>query len=147
MKLGETKTLFHPGFEDNHSDTFEVSVGGQTTLVAMGLMPGEKVEVELVLVPAIQPNVCACVPYAAELPSVAATAPLNCCDGRVTLDSCRSFVVLNAPQGVRMRAIATTGDNTSLWVWAIGTATPMPSEYMQGCGDCNCETPEGETTD
>lgn len=134
MQLGETFALFYPGFEEAESDTFSVPTGGQVTITALGLLSGEDVTFEIVLVPAVQPSLTSCVPYAAELPSVAAAGPLHYCGERVKLTHGRNYVVIDAPQAVLLRAVANTQDNSSLWVWGTSTKTASPSEYMRGCG-------------
>lgn len=134
--MSKPQSLFFPGYHLPESETFEIPVGGQVTVAALGLQPGDEVTFELVFTPAIQPDLCACPPGIVELPSVAAATPLVCCGQTVTLSPDQPFVVLDTPQGMRVRGVLDSQDPSNIWVWAINTKTPNVTDRLRGCNDC-----------
>lgn len=136
MTVSKPKSLFYPTYHLPESETFEIPVGGQVTVVAMGLNPGDQVTFELVFTPAIQPDLCACPPGIVDLPSVAAATPLICCGQVVTLTDSNPFVVMDSPQGMRVRGVLNASDPDNVWVWAINTNTPDVTDRLRGCSDC-----------
>lgn len=136
MKMSKSKALFYPGYDLPESDTFYLPVGGQVTVVAMGLMPGDEVSFEMIFAPAIQPDLCACPPGIVELPSVAASAPMMCCGEPIKLTADNPFVVMDAPQGVRVRGVMQAALQSGIWVWAFETDTKNVTDRLRGC-PCN----------
>lgn len=134
--MSKPKALFYPGYYLPESDTFEIPVGGQVTVVGLGLQPGDAVTFELVFTPAIQPDLCACPPGVVEMPSVAAATPLKCCGKTVTLTSDQPNIIIDTPQGMRARAVIDAPDPSNIWVWAINTQTPNVTERLRGCNNC-----------
>lgn len=134
--MSKPKTLFFPGYVLPESETFEIPVGGQVTVVGLGLQLGDTVTFELVFTPAIQPDLCSCPPGIVEMPSVAAAAPLVCCGTVVTVTAEQPFVVIDSPQGMRARGVLNATDPSSVWVWAINTKTPDVTDRLRGCHDC-----------
>lgn len=140
--MSKPKSLFYPGYHLPESDTFEIPVGGQVTVVGLGLQHGDEVTFELVFTPAIQPDLCACPPGIVELPSVAASTPLVCCGQTVTLTVDQPFVVLDTPQGMRVRGVIDSVDPSNIWVWAINTKTPHVTDTLRGCVQCEGDSYE-----
>lgn len=145
MNLGDKKPLFSPGDLTTHSDTFYLPVGGQISVVALGLEDDDTVTFEIVLVPAEEPDLCPCSPGVPPSPKVAATATLTCCDDPVTLTSDRPVAIIDAPQNARFRAILSAANRDDIWVWASATETKNVTSSMRGC---SCPmTCEGITAD
>lgn len=138
--VSKPKALFYPTYHLPESDTFEIPLDGQVTVTALGLYPGDKVTFELVFTPAVQPDMCACPPGQVELPSVAAATPLMCCGTPVTLTLDQPYAIIDAPQGMRVRAVLDAGSPDSIWVWAQNTGTPNVNDRMRGC--CSAEQRE-----
>lgn len=135
MKPGERKLLFGPDNHGPYSDTFYLPVGGQITVTAMGLSGNDEVTFEIVLVPALDEDICPCPPFKHSIPTIAATAPLLCCDDPVRLHEGRPTVVIDAPQNSRFRARLTAASPSDVWVFAAGTETKHVTKDMRGC---NC---------
>lgn len=130
--MTKPKSLFYPGYYLPESDTFEIPLDGQVTVSALGLQPGDVISFELVFTPAIQPDFCASPPCTVDLPSVAAATPLIVRGTKVTLTAGNPFVVMDAPQGMRVRAVMEEGDQSQIWVWATKTQTPNVTDNLRG---------------
>lgn len=120
------------------SPTFAIPKGGQVTVYAMGLEADQRVEFELVLSTDLPKGECECPPLKVIPLGVAATAPLMCCNGRITLTAARPYVVLDAPQLIPLRARVLEGKGgvpilQGQKVWLNDTNTPNPTDYMRGC--------------
>lgn len=134
MSNKSSKTLlFWPGSLLTKSDPFHIPVGGQKTVVALGLGAGETVTFEIVITPAIEPDICMCPPGDVELPSVASSAPLTCCGQTVTLNSSNPFVIIDAPQAAQVRAVFNGATDNDLWVWVANTETSDVTDKLRGC--------------
>lgn len=129
--------LFKPSLNVRESETFTLSRGKQITVVALGLGQNDKITFEIILTPAIAPDLCSCPPYKVELPSVGASAPLIKCGVKPTLDINNSFVVIDAPQNFGLRAVLETDDASGIYVWAFDTNTANVTDLLRGytCGD------------
>lgn len=131
------RELFSPSKNVRESQTFSVSNGRQITVAAIGLAGTDKITFEIILTPALVADKCACPPYKVELPSVGASAPLIKCGVKPTLDANNSFVVLDAPQNVSIRAVLETDDASGVYAWAIDTNTATVTDLLRGyiCGE------------
>lgn len=127
--------LFWPGHVAPESDTFVIPYGKQMTLTAIGLQPGDEVKVQMVHVPTLDPDTCACPPGNVTLPSVAAYTYLTCCCEPIKLTADRPVIVLDNPQRMLLRAELTAADTDGIWVWAAETDTRNVTDSMRGC-DC-----------
>lgn len=87
---------------DGVSDTF--AFVSQATVYAMGLQPGDEVHLSIVLVSSLLVEACVCPPGRVTLPTIADEVPLRQCGAPVILTRDNPFVVLNAPQHIRLRA-------------------------------------------
>lgn len=130
--MSKPKSLFWPGYHLPESDTFEIPLDGQVTVTALGLQPGDSVTFELVFAPAVQPDLCSCPPGIVELPSVAAATPLRAGGKAIKLDAGTPYVIIDAPQGMRVRGVLTTSDASNIWVWAANTKTHDVSNELRG---------------
>lgn len=105
----------------------------QVTVQAMGLHAGDEVHLEIVLLSDMTPPACACPPGRPTLPAVIDAVPLSCCGEPVVLSRDQPFVVLDAPQGSKLRArLETTMQDTQV-VWFQNTATPNVNDRLRGC--------------
>lgn len=119
---------------DGVSDTFQIQ--SQITVYAMGLQPGDLVEFFVCLVSDLVRSACVCPPGNVVLPSVVDEVPLTCCGEPISLSRERPFVVLDAPQGIRLRAKLTQDDpneplSTQI-VWFNPTTTAI-NDRLRGC--------------
>lgn len=128
----EYKILFGPGEIGTESQTFDLPVGTQQTVVAVGLEAGDMVQFEIVVVNKLIPG-DPCCPGPVRLPTIEAMVPLMCCGERITLTPERPYVVIDAPQGSLLRAILTSDSVQVPLVWTTRTTTPNPSGYHRGC--------------
>lgn len=129
--------LFRPDVRLKESQTMSIKPGGQITVVAFGLSGNDKVKFEVVLTPAIAPDNCKCPPGKVELPSVGASAPLIKCGVQPTLDANNSFIVLDAPQNVGLRAVLEADDVAGIYVIALSSNTADVTDLLRGysCGE------------
>lgn len=125
--------LFWPQHIAPESDTFVIEYGHQMTIAAIGLQPGDKVTFQMVHVPTLNPDTCACPPGIVELPSVAAYAPLMCCGAEIELTADNPVVVLDNPQRMLLRAVLDAQDTDGIWVWALDTQTANVTDRLRGC--------------
>lgn len=112
---------------------FTVPVGGQITVFALGLAGTDYVEFEIVLYSDPMNHGCACPPLVFEPLAPELTAPLVTASGALRLTPERPYVILDAPQGVPLRA-RFVGESpvVSQQVWFENTNTPTPTEFMRG---------------
>lgn len=119
---------------DGYSDPFEIPKGGQLTVFALGLEPTDSVTFFIVALSQFIPAPCVCPPFNVTLPAVIDEMPLRCCADPVTLTRDRPWVVLDAPQMIKIRAkVNATLPLTTQIVAYEPTATPYPSDFMRGC--------------
>lgn len=115
---------------------FTVPFGGQLTIFALGLSEEEAVEFEIVRYADPMNNGCACPPLVFEPVAPQLVAPLQSCNGVLQLTSDRPFLILDAPQGVPIRArFVGPAPVVGQQVWFENTNTPTPTDYMRGY-DC-----------
>lgn len=128
------KTLIDSNKLDGISDTFEIGIGEQLTVIALGLEVGDTVTFSIVALSRFVPDPCVCPPYNVVMPSITDEVPLSCCGGVITLTRDRPYVILDAPQAVKLRATLTgTLPLTTQVVAYEKTSTPNPTDYMRGC--------------
>lgn len=126
-------TLFRPDASaPPESETFVIQSGDQLTITSIGLQAGDEITFQLVYVPAVDPDTCACPPRV-ELPSVAGFSQLRCCGTPIKLTEDNPVVILDNPQRTLLRAIRNVADPTSVWVWAVETETPNLNDRLRGC--------------
>lgn len=128
--------LFHPGHVAPESTTFQIPFGGQMTVAAIGLEAGDFIEFQLVFIPTVDPDTCACPPGQVILPHVAAYATVKCCGEPVRLTSDNPIVILDNPQRFFIRAVLTAADIDEVYAWAIETKTGSNNDRLRGC---SCE--------
>lgn len=105
----------------------------QITVVALGLEPLDVVTFWLVLQTTPVRDPCACPPGQVVLPAVLDEVQLRCCGTPVVLTRANPFVVLDAPQGITMRAkLATITPSTQSVVYQE-TNTANVNDRMRGC--------------
>lgn len=115
---------------------FTVPFGGQLTLFALGLSGAEVIEFEIVRYTDPMNNGCACPPLAFEPLAPQSVAQLQSCNGPLQLSPTRPFLILDAPQGVPLRArFVGASPVVGQQVWFENTNTPTPTDYMRGY-DC-----------
>lgn len=153
-EIRNTKTLFGPA--SIHATDYSLvffSFNDQATITSVGLGPDDIVTFETVLLKSGTPDeMCGCFVKPGEMPSITGVETLmcfECGDGSgeeprpVRLTAANPIVVLNAPQGVLMRAHFSGAGLGTAEVWAtIGTDTPLPLlPGMDGCpGTCCIDT-------
>lgn len=122
----------------------------QITVFALGLGPQDYVEFEQILMssPPVTGNNCECPPLVVSQLTVLDTTPLTCCGVPIQLTATRSYVILDAPQGVPLRArvVSPTSPLTTQRVWYETTNTAHPAEGQRGCCPpwyVNASTPLG----
>lgn len=125
--------LFWPQHVEPESQTFQIPHGMQLTVVAVGLQEGDEVTFQIVHVPTIDLDDCACVPSIAVMPSVAAYTDLMCCGEKITLTVDNPHIILDSPQRMLMRAVLVAEEPDSVFVWALETNTPNVTDRLRGC--------------
>lgn len=113
------------------SQTFDLPVGAQWTVVATGLQDGDSVEFEIVVVNKLIPG-DPCCPGPVTMHTIIQSTPLMYWDERVQLTNTRPYVIIEAPQGSVLRAILNSDEVEVPLVWATRTDTSCPSEYQRG---------------
>lgn len=128
------KMLFYPGQYATVSAPFSIPMGGQLTVMGLGLFDSDTITFEVLYVPTARGEACECPPLNAELPQASSTAPLTCCDGTpITLTEDKPFVILDAPQGFILRAKIDATDPTGVISWLTETKTANVTDAMRGC--------------
>lgn len=108
-------------------------IAHQITVVALGLEPLDTVTFWFVLQTTPVRDPCACPPGQVVLPAVLDEVQYLCCDVPVVLTRARPFVVLDAPQGVTMRAKLVTLIPSTQVVAYQETTTVNVNDRMRGC--------------
>lgn len=124
--------LLSPDVNLQTSAPFYVPHGKQLTIVGLGLTGGDKVTFEMILVPAITPDNCKCPPKTVVLPTVGATQELRKNGKPLVLDENNSFVVIDSPQNIGLRAVLNTDDVSGIHVFAISTDTKDVTDILRG---------------
>jgi hypothetical protein len=125
------KSLITPATLSGISPPFEIRE--QITVVALGLEPLDTVSFWLVLQTTPVRDPCACPPGQVVLPAVLDEVQLRCCDVPVVLTRTKPFVVLDAPQGITMRAKLVTLTPSTQSVVYEETTTANVNDRMRGC--------------
>jgi hypothetical protein len=105
----------------------------QITVVALGLEPLDVVTFWLVLQTTPLYNPCACPPGQVVLPAVLDEVQYRCCGVPIELTRANPFVVLDAPQGVTMRAKLVTLTPSTQVVSYQETTTLNVNDRLRGC--------------
>jgi hypothetical protein len=118
------------------SKPFEVS--DQVTVYAYNLEPGQRVSFEIVALSELIKSACGNCPPAVTLPSVVDSMPLKCCGDLIAITRDQPWVVIDSPQGAKIRArLETSGGvivvpNDQLVVYNK-TNTINVNDRMRGC--------------
>lgn len=132
--------LIIPG-EGPCSGAFQVR--GQITVFSSGLDEGDVVTFELVTFEGLQSGACPCPPLVVDDPAIASHTPIECCRGPVRLTAARPFAVLDLPDGSFFRACIEYADGPNAQhIWFAETHIADVTDYMRGCPDPCCDTPE-----
>lgn len=126
-------TLFFPAHVAPESDTFMIEYGGQMTVAAIGLEPGDYIEFQMVNILGTDPDRCECPPGRVELPSVAGFALLKCCGENIQVTADNPVVILDNPQRVFLRAVLYAADTSGIYAWAIDSSTSNVNDRLRGC--------------
>lgn len=111
-------------------------ITNQITVFALGLADDEYVEFDILMLSDPLNGGCDCPPLVVSALNIQALAPLGNCNGPIQLSAERPFVVLDAPQNVRLRARLMTDEPITVQrVWFEQTNTPNLTNYMRGY-DC-----------
>lgn len=132
-------SLFFPQHVAPESDTFMIDYGGQMTIIAIGLDEGDSIEFQVVHVPSIDPDHCACPPGQVTLPSVAGFAVLKCCGEAITVTADNPVVILDNPQRMFIRAVLNAEDTSGIYAWAVDTSTHNINDRLRGCACTGAE--------
>lgn len=120
----------------DHSQVFEIPVGGEVTVVALGLVGKEDyVHFEMVYAPGIKPDLCDCPPIEYQPPVVTNKAVLQFDGQPVVLTPTNPVAVLNAPQGQPMRAVRHIADDQDKAMFRLTireTKTRFVNEHLLG---------------
>lgn len=130
---------------DGVSPTFHI--GEQITVYAMGLESTDEVSLHMVILTDPAKPGCPCPPYNPTLPEVQDEVPLRCCGQEIILTRERPFVILNAPQRVKLRAkINNPGPLDTQTVWYEETTTKELTDEFRGCQCGDSPEPPQEFT-
>lgn len=125
--------LFFPEHIAEESDTFMIPFASQMTIMAVGMDVGDFIEFQLVHVPSMNPDKCACPPGQVVLPSVAGFAILKCCGEPIRLTADNPVVILDSPQRMFLRAVLTASDTSGIFAWAVESDTHNVNDRLRGC--------------
>lgn len=127
------KILFSPTTQaktlNGRSEVFDLKQ--QITVVGLGYEQGQFTTFEVVLLSEFVPDPCACPPGKVVLPGVAAAVPLTCCGTIITLDENNPSVIIDTPQGAKLRAVEHGGPGPT--VFFNETQTRDVNDRMRGC--------------
>ena len=119
------------------SDPFEIDE--QVTVYAYNLGVNERVSFHIVALSELIKSACGNCPPAVTLPTVVDEMPLECCGEPILLTRLQPWVILDAPQGAKIRAklentagTAVLVPNAQLVVWNK-TNTANVNDRMRGC--------------
>lgn len=121
---------------DGVSSPFEVA--DQITVSAYSLGPTDRVRFYIVGLSEVLKAACGCPPGAVQLPSVIDEMPLNCCGNPIELTRQQPWVVIDSPQGVKLRAKLEDSSGSPLvptdqLVVYKATNTRHVNDRMRGC--------------
>lgn len=126
------KKIITPTTVSLTSDPVEIT--SQTTFVALGLESTDTVTFWLVLLTdPVRPS-CDCPPAGVTLPSILAETQLQCCGANVQITATNPVVILDYPQGFKVRLkLNVTGAATTQTVMMQDATTTNVTERMRGC--------------
>ena len=119
------------------SEPFEVSK--QVTVYAYNLQPNEQVTFHIVALSELVKSACGNCPPAVTLPTVVDEMPLLCCGERIVLTRDNPWVIIDSPQGTKIRAKLETASSgevvvpTDQLVVYNETNTENVNDRMRGC--------------
>ena len=114
------------------SQTFEIV--RQITVHAQGLEPGDVVNFYMVQLTDLTYDPCSCPPNRVELPKVLDEEVLRCCGVPIALTREHPFVIMDAPQGVLLRAKLTyAGVHSTQRVYFVESNTQNVNDRLRGC--------------
>lgn len=131
--MKDRQFLFFPHHVEPESDTFQIEYGKQMTIAAIGLEGDDHIEFQMVHVPSVDPDHCACPPGVATLPTVSGYITLTCCGEPIRLTPENPVVVLDSPQRMLLRAVLNADDTQAIYAWALETDTRNVTDRMRGC--------------
>lgn len=121
------------------SEPFEITEDlKQITVNAYNLGAAERISFYVVALSELVKSACGNCPPAVQLPTVVDEMPLLCCGERITLTRSQPWVILDAPQGTKLRAKLENNagtvlvPTTQLVVWNK-TNTANVNDRMRGC--------------
>jgi hypothetical protein len=117
------------------------TIDSQVTVAALGLPTGVTVTFEMVQISSpIREQMCpgSCEIPAVQLPTETAWQPLMCCEGQpVRVNNANPYIVLDAPQHVRLRALVTGYDFSEASfpgeVIVYPSTSTITNDAMRGC--------------
>ena len=119
------------------SEPFEVSK--QVTVNAYNLQVGQRVSFYIVALSELIKSACGNCPPAVTLPTVVDEMPLLCCGERIVLTRDNPWVIIDSPQGTKIRAKLETASSgevvvpTDQLVVYNETNTENVNDRMRGC--------------
>ena len=119
------------------SEPFEVSK--QVTVNAYNLQVGQRVSFYIVALSELVKTACGNCPPAVTLPTVVDEMPLLCCGERIVLTRDNPWVIIDSPQGTKIRAKLETASSgevvvpTDQLVVYNETNTENVNDRMRGC--------------
>lgn len=119
------------------SEPFEVSK--QVTVNAYNLQAGQRVSFYVVALSELIKSACGNCPPAVTLPTVVDEMPLLCCGERIVLTRDNPWVIIDSPQGTKIRAKLETASSgevvvpTDQLVVYNETNTENVNDRMRGC--------------
>jgi hypothetical protein len=133
-------TLFNPSSISGVS-LVNFTIDTQVTIAALGLPAGASVNIEMVQISTpVRDQICpgSCEIPAVQFPSETAWQPLMCCEGKkVTLNAASPYIVIDAPQHVRLRALVTGYDFSAApfpgEVIVYPSTSTITNDTMRGC--------------
>jgi hypothetical protein len=133
-------TLFNPSSISGVS-LVNFTIDTQVTIAALGLPAGASVNIEMVQISTpVRDQICpgSCEIPAVQFPSETAWQPLMCCEGKkVTLNAASPYIVIDAPQHVRLRALITGYDFSAApfpgEVIVYPSTSTITNDTMRGC--------------
>jgi hypothetical protein len=133
-------TLFNPSSISGVS-LVNFTIDTQVTIAALGLPAGASVNIEMVQISTpVRDQLCpgSCEIPAVQFPNETAWQPLMCCEGKkVTLNAASPYIVIDAPQHVRLRALITGYDFSAApfpgEVIVYPSTSTITNDTMRGC--------------
>lgn len=133
-------TLFNPSSISGVS-LVNFTIDSQVTVAALGLPAGATVTFEMVQISSpVRETICpgSCEIPPVQFPSETAWQPLMCCEGQpVRVNTANPYIVLDAPQHVRLRALVTGYDFSAApfpgEIIVYPSTSTITNDVMRGC--------------